>query len=229
MDRTRVLLVDDQTLFVDSLRVVIESRTDDIVVAGVAYSGEEAVRLYDETDPDVVMMDVRMPGMDGVEATRIIRERHPESRIVMLTTYDDDEYVTHAIQYGAAGYILKNIPPSELIACIRVAVTGTVQISPGIASRILQEGAAHVIARHRGSQMPDGVQEQYETLTPREREVLALLIKAYDNSQIAEALGIAHQTVKNHIHLIYEKLMVQNRMQLMQLVRAYDADRHADE
>jgi DNA-binding NarL/FixJ family response regulator len=218
MAKIRVLLVDDQKLFVDSLKIVLQSRTDDMDVVGVASNGEEAISMAGRHKPDVILLDVRMPGMDGVEAARILHERYPEIRIVMLTTYDDDEYVRDAIKYGAAGYLLKSIPPSELAASIRVAATGTIQISPEVAGKVLRDSAQVLIDSTGPDRLPQEIRELYETLTNREREVLALLTKAYDNHQIADALNIADQTVKNHVHAIYDKLYVSNRMQLIQLM-----------
>ncbi len=218
MARIRVLLVDDQKLFVDSLRIVLESRSDDMEVIGVALNGVEAIEIAERLHPDVVLMDVRMPVMDGVEATRRLMATRPDTKIVMLTTYDDDEYVGDAMKYGAAGYLLKSIPPSELAASIRVAATGTIQISPGVAGKLLREGAEALLARDATRHLPEDIRELCATLTAREREVLSLLTKAYDNHQIAEVLGIADQTVKNHVHTIYEKLYVSNRMQLIRLM-----------
>jgi len=210
--------VDDQRLFVDSLRIVLQSRTDDIEVVAIAENGKQALEKARKHNPDVVLLDVRMPVMDGVDTAKQLHERHPDIRVVMLTTYDDDEYVRNAMYYGASGYLLKSIPPSELAASIRVAATGTIQISPKVAQKILKDGARKLIEQTNPEMLPEEIRELYETLTKREREVLALLTKAYDNHQIAEALYIADQTVKNHIHAIYDKLYVSNRLQLIQLL-----------
>jgi DNA-binding NarL/FixJ family response regulator len=193
-------------------------------VVGVANSGEEAVRIAEAEAPDVILMDVRMPVMDGVEATRRLMESRPNTKIVMLTTYDDDEYVRDAMQYGAAGYLLKSIPPSELAASIRVAATGTIQISPEVAGTVLKDGAKTLLEKPYPENLPKRIQNLLQSLTSREREVLSLLTKAYDNHQIADVLHIADQTVKNHVHSIYEKLYVSNRMQLIQLMNNVDAE-----
>lgn len=218
MDKIRVALADDQELFVDSLRIVLESRTSDIAVVGVAHDGDEAVELATSERPDVMLLDVRMPGRDGVQACRIIHEEQPVIRIVMLTTYDDDHYVRDAMKYGAVGYLLKSIPPSELIASIRVAHSGTIQISPEVAGKVLAENARELVSAASRTAIPEEVREMYDTLTARERDVVALLTKAYDNSQIAAALGIAEQTVKNYVHSIYSKFYVSSRMQLIRLI-----------
>ena len=218
MAKIRVLLVDDQQLFVDSLRIVLESRTDDIEVVGVAVNGLEAIKMVEKHLPDVVLLDVRMPVMDGVETAKVLHDRFPEIRAVMLTTYDDDSYVRDAMKHGAAGYLLKSIPPSQLAASVRVAMTGTIQISPEAAANLLRDGAKDIIEQHGRDVPPKEIRDLYKTLTVREREVLALLTKAYDNHQIADALGIADQTVKNHVHAVYEKLYVTSRMQLIRLM-----------
>ena len=225
MAKIRVLLVDDQKLFVDSLRIVLSSRTDDMDVVGAAGDGQQAIEVAERLRPDVILMDVRMPGMDGVEATKRLLQSMPETKIVMLTTYDDDEYVRDAMKHGAVGYLLKSIPPSELAASIRVAVSGTIQISPEVAGKLLRDGAEALLARDVSTQLPADARHLYESLTAREREVLSLLTKAYDNHQIAEVLHIADQTVKNHVHTIYEKLCVSNRMQLIQLINGLPASR----
>jgi len=220
MAKIRVLLADDQELFANSLRIVLESRTDDMDVVGVARNGREAADLVDTAGPDVILMDVRMPEMDGVEATRVIHEKHPNAKIVMLTTYDDDAYVNDALRFGAVGYLLKSIPPSELIASVRAASAGhAVQISPSIAAKLLKESARSLLEAQEQKTFSEEVRELYDTLTRRERQVLALLSKAYDNRQIAETLDIADQTVKNHVHSIYEKLYVSNRMELIRMMK----------
>lgn len=216
MAKIRVALVDDQELFVDSLNIVLESRTSDIEVVGVAHSGSEAIALAATAQPEVMLIDVRMPGIDGVQACKAIHEAHPTIRIVMLTTYDDDHYVRDAMKYGAIGYLLKSIPPSELIASVRVARSGTIQISPEVATKVLKENAQELLSARADGVLTEEVDEMYRTLTEREREVAALLTRAYDNAQIADALGIAEQTVKNHVHSVYSKFYVSSRMQLIQ-------------
>jgi len=224
MSKIRVLLVDDQKLFVDSLRIVLESRADDMEIVGVADDGQKAIEIAEALNPDVVLMDVRMPVLDGVEATRRLMESRPNLKIVMLTTYEDDEYVRDAMKYGAVGYLLKSIPPSELAASIRVAATGTIQISPEVAGKALRESARALLDKTTPLDLPEGIRKLYETLTSREREVLKLLTKAYDNHQIADVLHIADQTVKNHVCAIYDKLYVSSRIQLIRLMSSSIAE-----
>lgn len=225
MEKYRVMLVDDHALFVNSLRMVLESRTDDIDVVGVAKDGSEAVEMARRTKPDVILMDVRMPVMDGVQATSRIHEENSETKIVMLTTYEDDEYVRSAIEHGAVGYLLKNMRPGELIASIRVAKSGTIQICPEVAENIiLRESTRRIIDEHNYEKVPKHVAALVAKLTPREHEVLLLLTKAYENRQIARTLGISEQTAKNHIHMVYDKLFVSNRLELIRLLAGADRE-----
>ncbi len=224
MPKLRVLLADDQELFVRNLAIVLESRAGDIEVVGIAHNGREAVQRVRDAKPDIVLMDVRMPGMDGVEATRLIHERHPSVRVVMLTTFDDDEYVYHALGYGAVGYLLKNIPPEELFACIRAVAGGATLVSPQVREKLVgmragRDGAAPAPRRDVE------VDRLLESLTPKERDILKLIALAHTNRQIAERLMIAEQTVKNHISIIYSKMGVTRRMELMGLLRDADLER----
>jgi DNA-binding NarL/FixJ family response regulator len=135
--RIKLLLADDQRLFADNLKLMLETLTEDIKVAGIASDGEEAIRLAESTGPDLVLMDVRMPGMDGVEATKILHQKYPEIKIVMLTTFLDDTYVEDALKYGAYGYILKSIRSEDLIASLRAIFRGAVLFSPDILKKLV--------------------------------------------------------------------------------------------
>ncbi len=183
-----------------------KERALDIEVVGVAYDGQQAVDLSIKLRPDVVLMDVRMPRLDGVQATRKIHELYPKTKIVMLTTFDDDDYVHVALRFGAVGYLLKNIPPEELIRSIRAVRNSVAQISPEIMKRLLRNGDEVTAS---------GASASEEGLTTREKEILSLLLDAKENREIAAQLGISEQTVKNHIHNLYEKLGVSNRLQLI--------------
>jgi len=212
-----VLLVDDQVLFAESLKTVLETRAKDINIVGVAYDGLQALKFVEKEHPDIVLMDVRMPNMDGVETTRILIEKYPEIQIVMLTTFDDDEYVHEALHHGAAGYLLKDIPPYELITAVRAVKEGSVLISPVIAKKLVDQSfnIDHKISAEDES--PNTNSNWIETLSKREKEVLHLIAQGYDNREIAESLFIAEQTVKNHVSVIYSKLGASNRMQAMKM------------
>lgn len=208
--RQKLLLVDDQVLFVESLRCVLEDHARDIEVVGVAQDGEEAVACCMKLRPDIILMDVRMPRMDGVQATRRIHEMYPRIKIVMLTTFSDDDYYKVAMRFGAVGYLLKNIPPNELIRSLRAVRQSASLISPEIVKKLIAEDGEEPVAEEGAAFC--------ESLTVREKEILNLILDAYENSQIAAHLGVSPQTVKNHIHNLYEKLGVSNRIQLIKVM-----------
>jgi DNA-binding NarL/FixJ family response regulator len=210
--RIRVLLADDQALFVESLRTVIEKSTDDIEVVAVARNGEEAVRLMKETKPDLVVMDVRMPVMDGVEATGRILAAVPDARIMMLTTFEDDEYVKEALERGAVGYLLKDIPPAELIAAIRAVSGGAFLVAPSVAKSLIRRA-------YRVSESKDGEPDWLREMSRREREILEYIVAGYANKEIASMIFIAEQTVRNHISAIYDKMGVSDRAQAVRMAK----------
>ncbi len=212
MIRIRVLLADDQALFVESLRTVIERSTEDMEVTGVARNGEEAVRLVAETRPDLVVMDVRMPVMDGVEATKRILASFPDARIMMLTTFEDDEYVKEALEHGAVGYLLKDIPPPELIAAIRAVAGGAFLIAPSVAKSLIKRAYYKPVLPEDG---PDWLRE----MSRREREILGYMVEGFSNKEIASATSIAEQTVRNHISAIYDKMGVSDRSQAVRMAK----------
>ena len=205
--------MDDQTLFVESLCTVLETRAPDFSVVGIASNGEEALTLTAELGPDVILMDVRMPKMNGVEATKRIKEKFPAIRILMLTTFDDDEYVIEALQYGAVGYLLKDMPPLELITAVRAVYEGGVLISPRVATKIVEKlvQTTEPITAFAAEETTEP--EWVKDLNSREKEILKLISKGMDNEEIAHALHIAKQTVKNYVSIIYGKLGVRDRVQ----------------
>lgn len=231
VEKIRVVLVDDQVLFVESLKTVLEFRADDIEVVGVAHNGEDALREARRLHPEIVLMDVRMPGMDGVEATRRLHQELPEIKVVMLTTFDDDSYVREAMRYSAVGYILKNIPPEDLIDSIRAVRSGTIQISPDVMDRILRKAPGRPQAPGSGAGSPENGNTlnplvSADLLTRREREILYLLSRGLDNNAIAEKLFIAEQTVKNQISKIYGKLGTHDRFRAADLAQSLDIGRY---
>ena len=218
MSIIRTVLVDDQILFVENLKIVLEHRSDDIKVIGIAKDGREAVSMVKRFSPDIVLMDVRMPKMDGVEATKILSECDLETKILMLTTFKDDEYALKALQYGAVGYLLKNIPPNELITSIRLANEGTILIAPSIARAFMKLDTQSNISRSTLLQSNKEILDLYKTISKREKEVLKLITKALDNREISERLFLSEQTVKNYIYTIYSKLDIHDRVRVMKLV-----------
>ena len=213
MGKIKVVIADDQVLFAGSLKTVLEGNSDDIRVVGIAYNGEEAVEQVEAVMPDIVLMDVRMPVLDGIEATRIICERFPQIRVMMLTTYDDDELVHNALYAGAVGYILKNMKPEEIINAIRVVREGSFLMSPKVGEKIaLDLHDADEKIRDRAAEI-NRLLSIFEHLTKREGEILDLLLQGCANRLIADRLFVSEQTVKNHLSVIYEKLGVKNRTQ----------------
>jgi DNA-binding NarL/FixJ family response regulator len=210
----QILLVDDQSLFVESLKASLQTYVDDITVVGIAKNGVEAVRMAAELEPEIILMDVHMPEMNGVEATIKIRAANEKIKIIMLSTYDEDEYVRDALRHGAVGYLLKDISPTELIAAIRALQSGIVQISPQIASKLINQMYDSTSPKYEESRKRF---EWFETLTGREKEIFGLIATGYDNKQIAEKLALAEQTVRNNISNIYSKLEVQDRFEIIQL------------
>jgi len=202
-DRLRVLLVDDHDLFRTGLRNLLEEQG--VQVVGEAASGSDALRIVREIAPDVVVMDLNMPGMSGVEATREIAAIAPLTRVVVLTISDQDDDVMDAIVAGACGYLVKDSSIEELMRGINAAAIGESLISPPIASKVLQ--------RMRAVTLDQGAETIRAELSDRELDVLRLIANGKDNSEIAEALHISPKTVKNHISNILMKLQIENRIQ----------------
>lgn len=216
-----VLVADDQKLFAESLRTLIQTYAQDMEVIGIADDGKNAVALTEELQPDVVLMDVRMPNMDGVEAAKIIIKRFPNIRVMMLSTFDEDEYVKEALHCGAAGYLLKDISPTELIASIRAIMEGAIQISPSVAEKLVDQ-----IYQKRDGKNPS--LSWYHTLSKREKEIFKLISKGYGNKQIAQELYIAEQTVRNYVSNIYSKLNVNDRFEIIQLANNLNKEQPED-
>ena len=198
----RILLADDQRLMRDGLRILLELEPD-LVVVGEAADGETALQAYEELEPDVVLMDIRMPGMDGVEATRRICARWPEARVVILTTFDHDEYIFEGLRAGALGYLLKDVSGAELAEAVRTVAGGGALIEPSVARKVVAEFArlaATAPGRPAGAGLP-------EPLSEREQEILGLLAQGLTNREIAARLHLAEGTVKNYVTAILHKLV----------------------
>jgi len=203
---TRILLVDDQRLMREGLRILLELEPD-LQVVGEAEDGHSAVELYATLQPDVVLMDVRMPGMDGVEATWRLREHWPEARIIILTTFDDDEYVFEGLRAGARGYLLKDVSGHDLAEAVRTVAAGGALIEPSVTRKVIAEFARVAPpARPAGNALP-------EPLSEREQQVVTLLAQGLSNREIAARLHLAPGTVKNYVTSILQKLGVRDRTQ----------------
>jgi DNA-binding NarL/FixJ family response regulator len=212
-----VLLADDQPLLRRGFRMIIEAEQDLTVVAE-AGDGEEAAALAGRHRPDVVLMDIRMPGLDGIEATRRIVAADPAVRVLILTTFDLDEYAFGALQAGASGFLLKDVRPAELISAIRTVASGNAVVSPRVTRRLLEEYASVLPAP--GAPLAERF-PQLSALTGREHEVLAAVAHGLSNAEIATALHVSETTVKSHVGRILAKLGLRDRVQAV--VLAYEA------
>jgi DNA-binding NarL/FixJ family response regulator len=208
----RVLVVDDQALVRGGFRMILDAR-DDMEVVGEAADGTEAVALVAQSEPDVVLMDVRMPEMDGIEATERIVSSGSSARIIILTTHDLDEYVLAALRAGASGFLLKDVRPAELVESIRVVAAGDALLAPSVTRRLLDRFVAVL-------DEPAPAEELLADLTEREVEVLRLVALALSNSEIAGRLVLTEATVKTHVSSILRKLDLRDRVQAV--VFAYD-------
>lgn len=219
----RVLIVDDQNIIRQGLKTLLELESD-LQIIGEAENGQMGLQQSEHLHPDVVLMDIRMPVMDGVAATHAITQRSPGTKVLILTTFDDEEYVTAALQQGAIGYLLKDTPSEDLAIAIRAAHKGYTQISPGIVPKLM--------SRLSVSAEPPTPPTELEHLTPREREVLTLIAQGANNREIAKALYISEGTVKNHVTNLLNRLGLRDRTQAAIFATTYLGDAlkdHRDE
>jgi DNA-binding NarL/FixJ family response regulator len=205
-DAIRLLLVDDQRLMREGLRILLELEPD-LRIVGEATNGQSALEAYAELKPDVVLMDVRMPGMDGVEATWRLHERWPEARVIILTTFDDDEYVFEGLRAGARGYLLKDVSGHDLADAVRTVAAGGALIEPSVARKVVAE-----FARMAAPVRPPDA-GLAEPLSEREEEILRLVARGLSNREIADRLSLAPGTVKNYVTTILQKLGARDRTQ----------------
>lgn len=218
---TRVLIVDDQALVRAGFRVLLETAPD-IEIVGEAENGEDAVRIAEELSPDVILMDIRMPGMDGLEATRRILHAVQTAtatgtdgpRVLVLTTFDADTYVYEALRVGASGFLLKDTDPAQLIQAVRIVAGGDALLAPSVTRRLIAEFASRPEVRRAHPQ-------ELHSLTERELEILTLVARGLSNQEIAEALFISPATAKTHVSRVMMKLQARDRAQLV--VMAYEA------
>jgi DNA-binding NarL/FixJ family response regulator len=201
----RILIVDDQALVRAGFRMILEAQPD-LEVVGEAGDGSAAIDAVRTLRPDVVLMDIRMPGVDGIEATRRLTEAGVRGKIVILTTYDLDEYVFDALAAGASGFLLKHVPPEELVRGVRVAASGEALLAPSITKRLIEE-----FAKQRAPVRAGGT--DLKTLTEREQEVMRLLGRGLSNPEIARELKVGEATVKTHVAHVLDKLGLRDRVQ----------------
>ena len=224
-DRIRVALVDDQRLLREGLRIIIEA-TSDFDLVGEAEDGEEAVELAGAMRPDVLLMDIRMPQRDGIEATARVRDVAPQTRVLLLTTFDTPELVVEGMRAGASGYLLKDCSAEELRAAIRAVARGQVLLQARSAAQLLAEmqapnsgiRSATTPGMGASGQTSDGAADEWG-LTDRERDVLRLIAKGRTNAEIADALVVSEATVKTHVHHLLNKLGARDRTHAIGLAR----------
>lgn len=210
-----VVIVDDQALVRAGFRMILDA-DESVRVVGEAANGEEAIAFVRQLQPDIVLMDVRMPRLDGLEATRrLLSDGGNQPRVIMLTTFDADEYVYSALQAGASGFLLKDVTPEQLVAAVRLVAAGDALLAPSITRRLVERFAAP-----RTPSAPPAVSGEVETLTAREREVLVLIARGLSNAELAEQLILSEATVKTHVARILAKLGLRDRVQAV--VLAYE-------
>nr|WP_314465248.1 response regulator transcription factor [uncultured Clostridium sp.] len=205
----KVLIADDQELIRQSLQIVLNSRKD-MTVTDVAADGQEVMRCIRKNKPDVILMDVRMPKMDGVQCTKLIKESHPQIKIIILTTFDDDEYVYNALKYGASGYLLKGVSMEELANAITTVYNGWAMINPDITAKVLRLFSQMAKADYSITVKEKNMDE----LTKTEWKIIAQVEKGASNREIAGALNLSEGTVRNYLSTILNKLNLRDRTQL---------------
>ncbi|MYY84981.1 response regulator [Streptomyces sp. SID335] len=216
---TTVLIVDDQPMQRFGFRMLLESQ-DDMTVAGEAGNGSEAVRMTAELNPDVVLMDIRMPGLDGIEATRRIVASGDRTRVLILTTFDLDEYAYGGLRAGASGFLIKDALPEELLSGIRAVASGDAVVAPSLTRRLLDAYADHLPTTSGTVAADPAADPRLSSLTHREREILTVIGQGWTNAEIASRLHLAESTVKTHVGRILSKTGTRDRVQAV--ILAYD-------
>ncbi len=222
-----ILLVDDQNLIRQGLKALLELEPD-LKVVGEAENGQIAIDFIKILQPNVVLMDIRMPVMDGVTATQTICQQFPQVNILVLTTFDDDAYVARAIEYGAKGYLLKDTPSEEIAAAIRAVDRGYTHLAPGMMEKLISSRSASEAAWQQESRPAPSLPQELADLTPRELEVLKLIATGANNREIARELYISEGTVKNHVTNLLNRLNLRDRTQAAILANTYFAARVRD-
>lgn len=212
----RVMIVDDQALIREGLKMIL-SICSDIEVIGEASNGREAVEKLKEFIPDIILMDIRMPVMDGVEAARLIKERYKCIKIIILTTFNEDEYIFEALKNGADGYILKDVKSDEIIKGIKTVYNGNILLQPEVATKVVK--ALNTVQKVSDGKKPIEDGKIIEELTPRELEIAKLVAKGKSNREICDELFLTEGTVKNHLSKILSKLELRDRTQLAIYIR----------
>lgn len=216
---TTVLVADDQPMQRFGFRMLLESQ-DDMTIVGEAENGTEAVRLVAQHRPDVALMDIRMPGLDGIEATRRIIAAGARTRVLILTTFDLDEYAYAGLRAGASGFLIKDAHPEELLSAIRAVASGDAVVAPSLTRRLLDAFAHHLPYGPGGTDPAEGPDARLASLTDREREILTVIGQGWTNTEIASRFHLAESTVKTHVSRILAKTGARDRVQAV--ILAYD-------
>lgn len=211
MEKIKVMLVDDQALIREGLSMML-GLCDEIEIIGESINGKEALKFLKDKSPHVILMDIRMPIMDGVEATKLIKEKYPNIKIIILTTFNEDQYIFEGLKNGADGYILKDVKSDEIIKGIKTVYRGNVLLQPEVATKVVK--AFNSKDKNESKEDLKVIKGEYEELTKRETEIAILVGKGKNNKEISQKLFITEGTVKNHLTKIMGKLNVANRTQL---------------
>jgi len=212
MSITKILIVDDHQLFREGVKRILDFENSFEVVAE-GDDGSEVTALYEEYSPDVVLMDINMPRMNGVDATENLLKAHPDAKVIMLSIHDDESYVTHALKTGALGYMLKEMDAEAIIQAIKVVALGGSYLHPKVTHNLVMEFRRLSEREHKGAFQQNDIRRPYHLLTKRECEVLQLLTDGQSNRTIGETLFISEKTVKNHVSSILQKMVVNDRTQ----------------
>jgi DNA-binding NarL/FixJ family response regulator len=220
LDNIDVLIIDDQDLFAESLKyILLGEGKGSITILGMGANGKDAIELVEKKKPHLILMDIRMPVMDGVEATKIIHSRYPDIKILILTTFDDDELAYKALTNGASGYVLKKMKSADLINAIRSVHSGNLCITPSVGYRLLPNSSpSKDKSLDQKEYLTERIQIKYPNLTKKEVEIVYFVSLAYKNADIAENLYISEKTIKNHLSSIFAKLKIHSRLDLIQIV-----------
>jgi DNA-binding NarL/FixJ family response regulator len=220
LENINVIIIDDQDLFTESLKyILLGEGKGSITIIGMGSNGKDAIELVEKKKPDLILMDIRMPVMDGVEATGIIHNKYPDIKILILTTFDDDELAYKALSNGASGYVLKKMKSQDLINAIKSVHSGNLCITPSVGYRLIPSfSPIKDKTQNQQEFITHSIETKYPSLTKKEIEIVYYVSLAYKNTDIAEKLFISEKTIKNHLSSIFSKLNIHNRLDLIQIV-----------
>lgn len=224
----KVVIVDDQEIVREGLKMIL-SLHEEIEIIGEAFNGEDLLRLLETNNPEVILMDIRMPVMDGIKATKLVKEKYPQIKIIILTTFNEDEYIFDVLKNGADGYILKDSPSKEIIESIKTACEGNVLLNPKVTLKVIQAlNSMNDFEKNISPKEKKQLDSQFNLLTQREKEVTEHILQGKSNKAIGEAMFVTEGTIKNYVSKILEKLELNNRAELMLWCQHFNDDRARD-